>query len=103
MKFNFLAADMPAILIPIILVAVFGLIVILVIVLKRHVSIFKDNEKPKSDKEIAAEELDHILQPVDELKPEIEEEEPEEGEAPAEEPKPEEKKEEGQSDDAPKA
>lgn len=95
MHLRFLADNMPAILIPIILVAVFGVIVIIVIMLKRHVSIFKDNEKPKSDKEIAAEELDHILEPVEELKPEAEEEEEEEAEA--------EKPEEGEGDDAPKA
>lgn len=71
MNIRFLADAMPAILIPVILVAVFGVIVIIVILLKRHVSIFKDNEKPKSDKEIAKEELDHILQPIEEdLKPE---------------------------------
>ena len=53
------------ILIPIILVAVFGVIVIAVILVKRHVGIFKSDEKPKSDKEIAAEELDRLLQPIE--------------------------------------
>ena len=81
------ANDLPAILIPIILVAVFGLIVLLVIMLKKHVKWFKSDEKPKSDKEIAQEELDRILEPVEELKPADDEEE----EAPAEEePRPEE-------------
>jgi len=68
-------ADMPSILIPIVLVAVFGLIVLVVILIKRHVKIFKNDEKPKSDKEIAAEELDRLLQPVEELEPAKEEEE----------------------------
>ena len=53
------------ILIPIILVAVFGVIVIAVILIKRHVSVFKSDEKPKSDREIAAEELDRLLQPIE--------------------------------------
>lgn len=75
MKLNFLADAMPAILIPIILVAVFGVIVVVVIMIKRHVKIFKDDEKPKSDKEIAAEELDRILEPVEDLKPEQKDEE----------------------------
>ena len=80
------ANDFPPILIPIILVAVFGLIVLLVIMLKRHVKIFKSDEQPKSDKEIAQEELDRILQPVETLTPVSEEEEPKpEGEAQPEE------------------
>ena len=72
------ASDLPAILIPIILVAVFGLIVLLVIMLKKHVKWFKSDEKPKSDKEIAQEELDRLLEPVEELKPAEEEAEEEE-------------------------
>ena len=64
---------MPSILIPIILVAVFGVIVVIVILLKKHVSIFKSDEKPKSDKEIAKEELDRLLEPVEELTPKEEE------------------------------
>ena len=63
------ADTMPAILIPILLVALFGVIVIIVILLKKHVKIFKSDEKPKSDKEIAAEELDRLLEPVEDLKP----------------------------------
>ncbi len=69
------AESFPTILIPIILVAVFGLIVFLVIMLKRHVKWFKSDEQPKSDKEIAQEELDRILEPVEELKPADAEEE----------------------------
>ncbi len=78
------ANDLPAILIPIILVAVFGLIVLLVIMLKKHVKWFKSDEKPKSDKEIAQEELDRILEPVEDLKPAEEEEELPVEEAPEE-------------------
>lgn len=69
--------NLPAILIPVILVAVFGLIVLLVMMLKKHVKWFKSDEKPKSDKEIAQEELDRLLEPVETLTP-VSEEEPEE-------------------------
>lgn len=61
--------NLPSILIPVILVAVFGLIVLLVIMLKKHVKWFKSDEKPKSDKEIAQEELDRLLEPVENLTP----------------------------------
>ena len=72
------------ILTPIILVAVFGVIVLIVMLLKRKVKIFKSDEQPKSDKEIAAEELDRLLTPVEDLTPvsEEEEEEPKEDDAP---------------------
>ena len=53
------------ILIPIILVAVFGVIVLAVILIKKNVKFFKSDEKPKSDREIAAEELDRLLQPIE--------------------------------------
>lgn len=66
---HILADSLPAILIPIFLVLFFGIIVIVVILLKKHVKIFKNDEKPKSDKEIAAEELDRLLQPVEDLTP----------------------------------
>lgn len=62
------ADALPAILTPIILLAVFGVIVLIVILIKKKVKIFKSDEQPKSDKEIAAEELDRLLEPVDELK-----------------------------------
>ena len=82
--------DLPVFLYPIFIVAGFGIIVLIVILLKRKVKFFKDPEAPKSDKEIAAEELDRILEPVEELKPAEEEaEEPAEEEA-----KPEENKDE---------
>lgn len=47
------------------LVGFFGLIVLLVILLKKHVPGLKNEEKPKSDKEIAKEELDRLLEKVD--------------------------------------
>ncbi len=59
-------ADIAPILIPVILVAAFGIIVLVVILVKRHVKAFQSDEKPKSDKEIAQEELDRILQPMEE-------------------------------------
>ena len=71
---------MPDYLIPILIVAIFAVIVLIVILLKRHVKIFKSDEKPKSDKEIAAEELDRLLEPVEELKPIDEEGEKKDGE-----------------------
>ena len=78
-----LANDSLGFLIPLILVAVFGVIVLAVILLKRHVGIFKSDEKPKTDREIAQEELDRILEPVEDLTPEgetkPEEEKPEDG------------------------
>ncbi len=57
--------NFPTFLIPIILVAFFGIIVGIVILLKRKVKFFKSDEKPKSDKEIAKEELDRLLQPIE--------------------------------------
>ena len=42
------------------------MIVGVVIFLKRHLKAFKSDEKPKSDREIAAEELNRILQPIEE-------------------------------------
>lgn len=50
------------------LLAIFGLIVIGVILLKKYVKPFKSDEKPKSEKEIAEEELNRILEDVDDEK-----------------------------------
>ena len=88
------------ILIPIILVAVFGVIVIAVILIKRHVSVFKSDEKPKSDREIAAEELDRLLQPIEdeEAAAQVNSYSEEEEEKPVEEPKPEQAEEEKQGE-----
>ena len=67
MKFNLPTLDSVApIIIVVVLVAFFGLIVLLVILLKKHVPGLKNEEKPKSDREIAKEELDRILETVDE-------------------------------------
>ena len=58
-------ADSMGWLTPVIIVAVFGVIVLAVILVKKHVKTFQNEEKPKSDKEVAQEELDRILQPVE--------------------------------------
>ncbi len=62
---NALAASTNTLVILLVLVGFFALIVLLVIVLKRHLPGLKNQEKPKSDKEIAKEELDRILETVD--------------------------------------
>lgn len=48
-----------------VLVAVFGLIVLGVILIKKYSKHFQSNEKPKSDKEIAEEEVNRLLVDVD--------------------------------------
>ena len=63
-------AGMPGWLIPIIIVGVFGVIVLVVILIKKNVKAFKTEEKPKSDKEIAQEEMNRLLVSVDD--PEVE-------------------------------
>lgn len=70
-------AGMNPIFIVLILVAFFGVIVLLIILLKRHVPGLKDDSKPKSEKEIAKEELDRVLVPIDEPKQEEKKEEAE--------------------------
>lgn len=63
---NALASNnMAPVIIILCLVGFFGLIVLLVILLKKHVPGLKNEEKPKSDKEIAKEELDRLLEKVD--------------------------------------
>ncbi|MCI2111329.1 MAG: hypothetical protein LKK13_03180 [Bacilli bacterium] len=47
------------------LLAVFGLIVFAVIMVKRYAPAFKSDEKPKSDKEIAEEEVNRMVRPVE--------------------------------------
>ncbi len=61
---NALSSTNPLVIV-LVLVGFFALIVLLVIVLKRHLPGLKNQEKPKSDKEIAKEELDRILETVD--------------------------------------
>ena len=81
MNFNLPVLDSVApIIVIVVLVAFFGLVVLLVILLKRHVPGLKNEEKPKSDKEIAKEELDRILEPIETPV----EEKKEEGETPSE-------------------
>lgn len=60
-----LASSTNSIIIILVLVGFFALVVLLVILLKRHVPGLTNNEKPKSDKEIAKEELDRVLEKVD--------------------------------------
>lgn len=55
-------------LIPLILLLFFGAIVLIVILVKKYAKPFKNDEKPKSEKEIAAEELDRVLQPIEDEK-----------------------------------
>ena len=45
-----------------------AVIVLIVILVKKHVKTFQSDEKPKSDKEVAAEELDRILEPIEDEK-----------------------------------
>jgi flagellar biosynthesis/type III secretory pathway M-ring protein FliF/YscJ len=47
------------------LVAIFGVIVLAVILVKKYVKPFKNDEKPKSDKEIAEEEVKRMVVDVD--------------------------------------
>mgnify|MGYP004551498663 FL=1 len=61
-------AGMPGWAIPLVIVGVFGLIVLAVILIKKHFHVFQSDEKVKSDKEIAQENLDKILEPIDDLK-----------------------------------
>lgn len=68
-------ADMIAVLTPIIIVAVFALVVGLVILIRKKSKFFKDDEKPKSEKEIAKEELDRILEPIEEPLQEVKDDE----------------------------
>ncbi len=91
MRFNLPALDSVApIIVIVVLVAFFGLVILLVILLKKHVPGLKNEEKPKSDKEIAKEELDRLLESVDEpLQEKVEEEK--QGEEKPSEDKPEEK------------
>ncbi len=72
MKYNHLAlaSDLAPVIVILCLVAFFGLVVLIVVLLKRHVPGLKNEEKPKSDKEIAKEELDRLLETVDDPKAE---------------------------------
>lgn len=83
---------LPGFVIALLIVGIFGVIVVAVILLKKYTKLFKSDEKPKSEKEIAAEELDRLLQP-------IEEDVVEKTEESEEEVKPEEPKEEKRDDD----
>jgi len=47
------------------LLAIFGAIVLAVILIKRYAPAFKSDDKPKSDKEIAEEEVNRLVRPVE--------------------------------------
>ena len=82
---NIILDGMPGFVIALLIVGVFAVIVIAVILVKKYTKVFKSDEKPKSEKEVAREELDRVLEPIDdELVEKVEEEE----EAPAEPGKP---------------
>ncbi len=55
-----------------VIVGIFVVIVGIVIFIKRHVKAFKTDERPKSEKEIAAEEVNRLLETVEEDKKEEE-------------------------------
>ena len=55
-----------------VIVGIFVVIVGIVIFIKRHVKAFKNDERPKSEKEIAAEEVNRLLETVEEDKKEEE-------------------------------
>lgn len=57
--------DNPVILV-IVLVAIFGVIVLGVILIKKYVPAFKNTDKPKSEKEIAEEEVDRLVVDIEE-------------------------------------
>lgn len=57
---------MPSWLIVIVLLAIFGAIVIIVMLLRKYAKPFKSTEKPKSDKEIAQEEVARLTKELDE-------------------------------------
>lgn len=57
---------MPGWLIPLILLAIFGVIALGVFLLRKYAKPFKTDEKPKSDKEIAEEEVERLTKQLDE-------------------------------------
>lgn len=60
-------------LIIVILLAVFGAIVLAVILIKKYSPHFKSTEKPKTDEEIAREEVERLTVPMDEENKSLEE------------------------------
>ena len=56
-----------------VILGIFAVLVVVIILVKRKVKIFQNPEQPKSDKEIAQEELDRLLEPVETLQPKDEE------------------------------
>lgn len=66
MKTSLILETLPPWLIIVILVGFFGIIVVAVILVKKFAKPFKSDEKPKSDKEIANEEVMRLTQELDE-------------------------------------
>ena len=52
-----------------VILGIFAIVVIAVIIVKRKVSIFQNKDVVKSKEEIAQEELDRLLEPVETLEP----------------------------------
>lgn len=65
MDMKLLALSNPVIIV-LVLVAIFGVIVLGVILVKKYVPAFKNTDKPKSEKEIAEEEVDRLVVDVEE-------------------------------------
>lgn len=59
-------SGMPAWLFPILIVVIFGVIALGVFLLRKYAKPFKSDEKPKTDKEIAQEEVARLTQELDE-------------------------------------
>jgi type IV secretory pathway VirB10-like protein len=76
-----------------IILAIFGVIVLAVILAKKYIPAFKSKETPKSDQEIAEEEVKRLTEPMDE--------ETAAKNAPADEKKPDEGKDEKKPEDVP--
>lgn len=60
-------------LIVLILLAIFGLVVLTVILIKKYSPHFKNTDKPKTDEEIAKEEVERLIVPMDEENKSLEE------------------------------
>ncbi len=60
-------------LIVLILLAIFGLVVLTVILIKKYSPHFKNTDKPKTDEEIAKEEVERLIVPMEEENKSLEE------------------------------
>ena len=59
-------SGMPGWLIPLVLLAIFAVIALGVFLIRKYAKPFKNDEKPKSDKEIAEEEVQRLTKELDE-------------------------------------